>query len=161
MNKADHVFNAVGLSVGIAILLRPSLTIETFVEVFRLGVPIVIGTLIPDIDTAYGTHRQTLHNLPVLTVFMLFPIIFGNLQFVWIGILTHYVLDLLGNVGGMALFYPLPDKYDLPFGVPVNSRFATLVTIGVTGVELMAFQFLVERGIPIELARVFDAAVGV
>jgi hypothetical protein len=49
------------------------------------------------------------------------------------------VLDLLGNVRGMALLYPLSENfYDVPVGVNVDSRWADLVTVSVTALELVA-----------------------
>ena len=61
----------------------------------------------------------------------------NNLQVVWIGIATHYVLDLAGSKRGIALFYPLSStEYDLPIGVATSSRFATVVTVLITVVEL-------------------------
>jgi len=148
MNKRDHVLNAVLLAVGIGVALDPSLTPTTVSSVVAVGVPVVLGALVPDIDTAVGSHRKTFHNLLTLGVFAAFPLYFGNLQFVWAGVLTHYALDLLGNVRGMALFYPYPVEFDVPVGVPVDSRWATLVTLAVTAVELavvagIAYGFIV------------------
>jgi membrane-bound metal-dependent hydrolase YbcI (DUF457 family) len=66
-----------------------------------------------------------------------FPIAFGNLAWVWLGVVTHYVLDLLGNVRGMAIFYPLSRRFfDVPVGVNVDSRWADVVTVCVTCLEL-------------------------
>lgn len=135
MNKRGHVMNAVLLSAGIALLLEGKLlapTVRTFVAV---AVPVTLGALFPDIDTTFGRHRKTFHNLATLGLFVGFPILFGNLRFVWIGVLAHYVLDLT-NTRGLALFYPWPREYDVPFGVPVSSKWATTVTLSVTVVEI-------------------------
>ncbi|ARS91148.1 metal-dependent hydrolase [Natrarchaeobaculum aegyptiacum] len=141
MNKKGHVLNAVLLSVGLGYLLEPAteltdvlVTLETMV---MIGVPVTLGALFPDVDTAFGKHRKTLHNLPVLAAFFFFPAAFGNLEYVWIGILTHYVLDVAGSRRGIALFYPLSStEYGLPFGVTVSSSRATIVTVLVTIVEV-------------------------
>jgi len=97
----------------------------------------VLGALFPDVDTAFGRHRKTLHSLPVLGIFLAYPIVFGNLQYVWIGVLTHYALDVIGSRRGIALFHPLSDtEYGMPTGVTTSSKYADLVTVIVTAVEL-------------------------
>ncbi len=136
MNERGHVVNAVCLGVGIGVLLEPSMTLATLESVAYVGVPVMLGALLPDVDTSFGTHRKHGHNLLVLGAFLAFPVVFGNLAWVWVGVLTHYVLDLLGNVRGMALFYPYPKFYDVPVGVNVDSRWADVVTLAVTGFEL-------------------------
>ena len=137
MNKRDHVMNAVLLGVGLGTLIEPAGGEETATAIIQIGVPVLLGALAPDIDTVMGTHRKTLHNLPVLVGFLAFPYYFGNLQYVWIGILTHYILDVAGNTRGIALFYPLLGReYGLPIGVPANSRSADVVTLLITVAEL-------------------------
>lgn len=136
MNERGHVINAVLLAIGVSIILHPIPDRSILVAIPKFGIPIFIGALIPDVDTTFGTHRKTFHNLLTLLVFATFPIIFDNLHYVWIGVLTHYILDLLGNVRGMALFYPWPKFYDIPVGVPVDSKWTDVVTIIVTVVEL-------------------------
>ncbi|ELY98698.1 membrane-bound metal-dependent hydrolase [Natrialba chahannaoensis JCM 10990] len=138
MNKKGHVLNAVLLSIGLGYLLEPSGSLETFEMIIAIGVPITLGAMVPDIDTAFGKHRKTLHNLPLLAGFMAFPYLFGNLEWVWVGILTHYVLDIAGSKRGIALFYPLlKTEYGLPVGVTVSSKRADLVTVLVTAGELV------------------------
>jgi len=146
MNEKGHVINALGLGVGLGVLLEPSLTVATLRSVLKAGVPVLLGALFPDIDTTFGTHRKTLHNLPVLLLFAAFPVYFGNLFFVWLGILTHYVLDLLGNVKGMAVFYPHGELYDVPVGVSVTSTWADVVTLLVTAFELAVAAAIVHYG---------------
>ncbi|WP_254863782.1 metal-dependent hydrolase [Halovivax gelatinilyticus] len=137
MNKRDHVMNAVLLGVGLGALIEPSGGEETARAILTIGVPVLLGALVPDIDTVMGRHRKTLHNLPVLVGFLAFPYAFGNLAYVWIGVLTHYVLDVAGNTRGIALFYPLLGReYGLPVGVPANSRSADIVTLVITAVQL-------------------------
>lgn len=132
MNKSGHVLNAVLLSVGLAIVLGSGTGIPLLVV--ELLIPIVLGALFPDIDTVIGSHRKTLHNLPVLALFISFPIIFGNLQYVWVGVASHYMLDLLCGRRGLALFYPLPKEYSMSVGLPQSGRLsgltATLISIG-------------------------------
>ena len=146
MNKRGHLVNAVLLSVGLAVLLEGATALPALRTLLVVGVPVTLGALVPDIDTAVGSHRKTFHNLLTLGVFAGFPIVFGNLQYVWIGVLTHYVLDLLGNRRGMALLYPWPEEYEVPVGVNVDSPWADVVTLAVTGVELVAVWAVLETG---------------
>jgi hypothetical protein len=169
MNKRDHVVNAVLLSVGTAVLLgvvpsqglasgsigRPGTLEETVslvaVEFVRFGVPVTLGALFPDVDTAFGRHRKTFHNVFVLGVFLVFPTVFGNLQFVWLGVATHLVLDITGSARGVALFYPLtPEEFDLPGGVATSSRWATPLTVVITGVELVAMGLIHYYVVPLD-----------
>lgn len=161
MNKRGHVLNAVLLSIGLGYVVHPAGDVETFVTIAELFVPIVLGALFPDVDAVVGRHRKTLHNLPVLGIVLAYPIYFGNLQWVWVGVLTHYLLDLLGTKRGLALFYPLWEReYELPFGVPVKSRWSPYVTLVVTALEL-AVAALIVHGLPTELAERGLAVLGV
>jgi len=147
MRERGHVINAVCLGVGTGVLLDPSMTVGTLRSVLGVGVPVVLGALLPDVDTSFGAHRVHGHNLLVLGAVLAFPLIYGNLGWVWLGVVTHYVLDLLGNVRGMALFYPLTRRfYDVPVGVTVNSPLADVVTVIVTGVELAVIAAIVRAG---------------
>ncbi|AFZ73218.1 metal-dependent hydrolase [Natronobacterium gregoryi] len=138
MNKRGHVLNAVLLSIGLGYLLEPAGDLQTFETIVAIGVPVTLGAMVPDIDTAFGKHRKTLHNLPLLIGFFLFPELFDNLEYVWIGVLTHYVLDVAGSKRGIALFYPITKtEYNLPIGVPVSSSRADLMTVVVTVLELV------------------------
>lgn len=139
------MLNAALLSIGLGYVLLPSGDVETFRKIAELSVPIILGALFPDVDTAYGKHRKTLHNLPILALFYVFPLYFDNLQFVWIGVLTHYALDMLGSRRGLALFYPLEKEYGAPFGVSVGSKSAGVVTVVVTAVELAIAALIVHR----------------
>jgi membrane-bound metal-dependent hydrolase YbcI (DUF457 family) len=145
MNRKEHVLNAALLSIGLGYVLHPSGDVETFVTIVEVGVPVILGALFPDVDTAFGKHRKTLHNLPVLALFYVYPMQFGNLQYVWIGVLTHYALDMLGSKRGLALFYPYEEEYGAPFGVSVSSDHATVVTLAVTGIELLVAGLFVYR----------------
>lgn len=137
MNKKGHVLNAVLLSIGLGYLLEPVGDLETFKTIAMIGVPVTLGALFPDVDTAFGRHRKTLHNLPILLGFVVFPSVFGNLEYVWIGVLTHYVLDVAGSKRGIALFYPIWKKeFGLPIGVAVSSKRADLMMVVVTVGEL-------------------------
>jgi membrane-bound metal-dependent hydrolase YbcI (DUF457 family) len=140
VNKRGHVLNAVLLSIGVGAVLQPTWDVATAKTIIELSVPVTLGALLPDVDTAFGKHRKTLHNLPLLAVVGAWPIYFGNLQFVWIGIATHYILDVVGSTRGIALFYPLsPKEYNLPVGIPVSSSRSDLVTVLVTVGEVGAF----------------------
>lgn len=144
MNKRGHVLNAVLLSIGLGILLEPTAELETLERIVAIAIPVTLGALFPDVDTDFGKHRKTLHNLPVLAAFLVFPYYFGNLEYVWLGVLTHYVLDVAGSRRGIALFYPLSSQeYNLPFGVPVSSDRADLVTVLVTVGELLLIAAIV------------------
>ncbi|MFT4923634.1 MAG: membrane-bound metal-dependent hydrolase YbcI (DUF457 family) [Haloarculaceae archaeon] len=150
MNKRGHVLNAVLLSIGLGYLLEPAGDVETFVTIAEVFVPVVLGALFPDVDTAFGKHRKTLHNLSVLAIVGAYPIYFGNLQWVWLGVATHYVLDVLGTTRGIALFYPLWSReFDVPFGIPVDSKYTDLMTISVTAVELAGCFLLLQYGTPV------------
>jgi len=145
VNKEGHVINGLLLGAGLGFVLEPGGDVATLRTVVAVTVPVVLGALFPDVDTAFGTHRKTLHNLLTLGVFLAFPVVFDNLHYVWIGVLTHYVLDIVGSKRGIALFYPSPTEYDLPTGVATSSRFANAVTLAITAVELAAAALLVEH----------------
>ena len=147
MNERGHVVNAVLLGVGTGFLLEPTMTMAGAVSIVTVGVPVILGALVPDIDTSFGTHRKTGHNFLVLGVFLAFPHFLGNLQYVWLGVVTHYALDLVGNVRGMALFYPFSsEEYDIPVGVAVTSKWADVVTLLVTAFELAVVAGIVRLG---------------
>ncbi len=152
MNKRDHVINAVLLSLGVSFLLTRTLSTDLLGATIRVAPPIVLGALLPDLDTAFGEHRKTFHNVWVLGFAVVFPYLFGNLYYVWIGVLTHYLLDLLGNRYGMGVFYPFPGFYDIPVGVNVDSRWADVVTLLVTAVELGVIFLIVEAGLASQLS---------
>ncbi|WP_226479665.1 metal-dependent hydrolase [Natrinema amylolyticum] len=144
MNKKGHVLNAVLLSIGLGYLLEPAGDLETFRTIVMIGVPVSLGALFPDVDTAFGKHRKTLHNLPILAGFLAFPYVFGNLEYVWIGVLTHYVLDIAGSKRGIALFYPVwKEEFGLPIGVAVSSERADLMMVVVTVAELLLVALVV------------------
>jgi len=137
MNQREHVLNAALLGVGLAYVLEPAGDLETFHTAAAVGVPVVLGALFPDVDAHYGRHRKALHNLPVLVFFAAFPVYFQNLDWVWLGVLTHYVLDLAGSRRGVALFYPVwKREFGLPTGVQVSSGRAQIVTVAITAVEV-------------------------
>ncbi|MGQ3327889.1 metal-dependent hydrolase [Halorubrum sp. FL23] len=165
MNKRGHVLNALLLALGLGFVIEPSLDTATARTVAEITVPIVLGALFPDVDTAFGRHRKTLHSLPVLGVFLAYPIVFGNLQYVWIGVLTHYVLDVVGSRRGIALFHPLSDtEYGMPTGVTTSSKYADLVTVAVTAVEIAVFWAIHTYVVTLDLdvsAIASEAAAGI
>ena len=137
MNKRGHVLNAVLLSIGLGYLIQPAGDARTFATIAEVFVPIVLGALFPDVDTAFGKHRKTLHNLPVLVVIGAYPFYFGNLQWVWLGVVTHYVLDMLGTTRGITLFYPLWDEeFGAPVGVSVSSDYSNVMMLVISVFEL-------------------------
>jgi hypothetical protein len=150
MNKKGHLLNGALLAIGLAFIrfplgdqpLEPDV-LALLTDMARLLPPIVLGAMLPDIDTEFGKHRKTLHNLPLLAGFIAYPFVFGNMEFVWVGILTHYVLDVVGSKRGIALFYPLSsNETGLPIGVKTTSRLAGLMTVAITGFELAVFALL-------------------
>jgi membrane-bound metal-dependent hydrolase YbcI (DUF457 family) len=144
MNKRGHVSNAVLLAIGVGFVLQPSGDVETLRTIAAVLVPVVLGALFPDVDTHFGTHRKTLHNLPVLGVVVAYPLFFGNLHWVWLGVVTHYVLDAFGTTRGIALFYPVWDEeFGLPFGVPVGSDWADVMMLAITAFEVTVAAFIV------------------
>ncbi|WP_324661601.1 metal-dependent hydrolase [Haloarcula sediminis] len=165
MNKRGHVLNAVLLSIGLGYVLDPSGDVSTFATIAEVFLPVVLGALFPDVDTAFGKHRKTLHNLPVLLLFMAHPIYHGgNLQWVWLGVLTHYVLDMVGSRRGIALFYPVLDtEYGFPTGVTTSSDYAEAVTVAITILELAAVGALVyvlPRYLPPRATELLANAIG-
>ncbi|WP_336034670.1 metal-dependent hydrolase [Halobacterium yunchengense] len=165
MNKGDHVLNGILLAIGLGYVLYPSGGVETIETVAAVLIPVVLGALFPDVDTDFGKHRKTLHNLPVLALLYVFPAYFGNLQYVWIGVATHYVLDVVGSKRGIALFYPLSDReYGLPVGVTTVSKYASTVTVAITLLELAVLAAAVHvapQYLPTDAVRnVLGVAVG-
>ena len=145
MNKKGHVLNAILLAAGLGAILTvdpvDGVTVaearDAVVVVAELLIPLTLGALFPDVDTAFGRHRKTLHNLPLLALFVVYPMLFDNLHYVWVGVLTHYVLDVVGSRRGIALFYPLSEtEYRFPTGVATKSRYADVVTVVATVFEL-------------------------
>jgi hypothetical protein len=160
MNKDGHVLNAFLLSVGLAIFMDPTSPVAFARNFATVCIPVVLGALFPDVDTFVGTHRKTLHNLTVLGIFVAYPIVFDNLHYVWIGVLTHYVLDVFGSRRGIALFYPWRKEFGFPIGVPVNSKYATVMTIAVTGFELVIAAAIV-FDVPAQVLRTSLSILGV
>ena len=155
MNKGDHVLNGVLLAVGTGVILGiapsvgvgaaertlPTAPLDALVAVALLVaeffVPVVLGALFPDVDTAFGRHRKSLHNVFVVAIFVAYPFVFDNLHYVWLGVVSHLVLDVAGSARGIAFFYPLTSQeWDLPGGVPTSSGYATPLTVVITLVEL-------------------------
>jgi membrane-bound metal-dependent hydrolase YbcI (DUF457 family) len=171
MNKKGHVLNGILLAMGLAVIRNPLQTQQfttdaqlILVDLIRLLPPITLGAMLPDIDTAFGKHRKTLHNLPVVAGFVAFPPLFGNLTFVWIGIATHYVLDVLGSKRGIALFYPLSStEYGLPIGVKTSSKWADLMTVSITGFEIVVlalFGLVIVPNVDVQLQALEQVIAG-
>lgn len=163
MNKRGHVINAVLLALGIGYFLEPAADLQTVRAIAAVSLPLILGALFPDVDTAFGEHRKTFHNLPVLALFAVWPFWVGNLQYVWIGVATHYVLDLLGTKRGIAFLYPLSGtEFDIPVGVSTSSRYADLATVAVTGLELFVVLLVVDYEVPVhELPHAANSTLGI
>lgn len=158
MNEREHILNAALLAVGLGYVLEPAGDLRTLEQIAIVFIPVVLGALFPDVDAHYGKHRKALHNLPVLAIFLAYPYYLGNLQWVWLGVVTHYVLDVVGSTRGIALFYPLlSTEFGLPVGVTTDSRWAPLVTVVITVLEVAAV-WLALRYVPFDQAA---TAVGV
>ncbi|MFB6254119.1 MAG: metal-dependent hydrolase [Halobacteriaceae archaeon] len=137
MNQKEHILNGGLLAIGLGYILKPSGSLATFQMVGMLFIPIILGCLFPDIDAHYGRHRKALHNLPVLGLIAFYPLYLDNLHFVWIGIISHFVLDIVGSKRGIALFYPIWDReFSLPAGVTVSSEYTVIVTVIITVIEV-------------------------
>jgi hypothetical protein len=65
VNKREHILRGIGLGY----ILEPAGDLATFVTIVAVTPPLVLGAMFPDVDTAFGEHRKTLHNLPVLLFF--------------------------------------------------------------------------------------------
>lgn len=152
MNKQHHILNAtfVGIALAVATVDLEPTTSTVLAIAWRAAAivpPVVLGALIPDLDHIVGTHRKTGHNLPLLGAAMLYPATFGNLSFLWVGILAHYLLDLL-TTRGLALFYPLSKReWDIPPNIPVDSRAAGAVTSMFTVIEILVVVLAAEHGV--------------
>ncbi|MFB6229086.1 MAG: metal-dependent hydrolase [Halobacteriales archaeon] len=162
MNKRGHVINGALLAIGVGYILEPSGDVETFETIATVGLPIVLGAMLPDIDTAFGKHRKTLHNLPLIVALYFWPEWFATMHYVWMGVLTHYVLDVMGSKRGIALFYPLTDEeFGLPIGVSTSSKYADAMTLLVTAIELAAVFAIVHYELPVQnLSEGASVAIG-
>ncbi|PSQ42521.1 hypothetical protein BRD17_08465 [Halobacteriales archaeon SW_7_68_16] len=159
MNKFGHLLNAAFLAVGLGVILQPTLDAETARTIASVSLPVVLGALLPDADTAFGRHRKTLHNLFVLGIVLAYPAFFDNLRYVWIGVATHFVLDFFGSKRGLALLYPLSEQeFGSPTGVTTSSKYAPVVTVVVSAVELAAAAAIVQFAPP-EAVRAWSAVV--
>lgn len=150
MNKREHILNGLLVGIGVGIVLNPTWDEMMLHSVVSITIPVTLGALVPDIDTEFGRHRKTLHNVFVLGTFAVFPFVYNNLQYVWIGVLTHFVLDMMGSKRGIALLYPFSaDEYNPDVGVPVDSKFAGVVTTLVTIFEIVVVGMVMGFEIPL------------
>jgi hypothetical protein len=150
VNKREHILNGILLGIGLGYILEPAGDLSTFVTMVEVTPAVVLGAMLPDIDTAFGKHRKTLHNLPVIIFFYAYALQFDNLGWVWIGIVSHYVLDIAGSTRGIAWFYPLSsEEYGLPVGVPTSSSLAQWITVFITVGQLAVVFAIVWFDLPI------------
>lgn len=111
MRKRTHVLSALLLGILFGTYLEwPAAHTAIAWRIVDVTVPIVLGSVLPDVDTEIGTHRKTLHNGLVLIGTFLFPVVFGNLEYVWMGVLLHYLEDMVGDTRGVAWFYPITPR---------------------------------------------------
>jgi membrane-bound metal-dependent hydrolase YbcI (DUF457 family) len=138
MNKREHILNGILLGIGMGYIIEPGGGIATYQAMALATPPLVMGAMFPDIDTEFGKHRKTLHNLPVLLFFYAYALQFQNLSWVWIGVFSHYVLDIAGSTRGISWFYPFyGEEFGLPIGVPTSSDYAQWITVFITVGELL------------------------
>jgi len=150
MNKREHILNGILLGIGLGYILEPAGDLSTFVMMTKVTPPVVLGAMFPDIDTEFGKHRKTLHNLPVILFFYGYALAFGELSWVWMGILSHYVLDIAGSTRGISWFYPLwSEEFGLPAGVPTSSQWAQWITVFITVGELATVFAIVFFNLPV------------
>jgi Predicted membrane-bound metal-dependent hydrolase (DUF457). len=167
MNRGPHILNALALGVGVSVAVDPTVyralwdavgtgtsigppawTVMT--ALVGVTIPVVLGAMMPDLDTTIGQHRKTLHNGFVLLGFVWFPLAFDNLQYVWIGVAAHLLLDLLGSDRGVALAYPLLEReLRSPVRWPAHGGMALLVTGVITLVELWMLAVIHLRVVPL------------
>ncbi|MFB6110977.1 MAG: metal-dependent hydrolase [Halobacteriaceae archaeon] len=151
MNQREHILNAALLAIGLGYVLEPAGDVATLEQIATVFIPIVLGALFPDVDAHYGRHRKAMHNLFVLAIFVAYPLYLANLYWVWLGVVTHLVLDIVGTTRGIALFYPLWSReFGAPTGVTTSSRWAPLVTVIITGMEVAALALAIQY-VPVEL----------
>jgi membrane-bound metal-dependent hydrolase YbcI (DUF457 family) len=150
VNKREHILNGILLGIGLGYILEPAGDLSTFVTIVAVTPPLVLGAMFPDVDTAFGEHRKTLHNLPVLLFFYVYALQFDNLSWVWLGIISHYFLDIAGSTRGISWLYPFYDEeVGLPIGVPTSSHWAQWITALITVAELLALLVIKWRNLPI------------
>jgi len=124
----SQILNSLLLAIGLGFVFVPQGDIETFQAIIPISVPILIGGVLPDIDVAFGKHRKTTHNIFIVGLFILYPLLFNNLQYIWIGILSHLIIDITGTVRGIALFYPLSDA-EYRFQTGTSNQSTVLITV--------------------------------
>ncbi|MDR9411040.1 MAG: metal-dependent hydrolase [Haloquadratum sp.] len=169
MNRGPHILNALALGTAVSVAVDPAVygaLVDALVSGASVGppvwaamtalvgvtIPVVLGAMVPDIDAAVGQHRKTLHNGFVLVGFIWFPVAFGNLQYVWVGVLAHLVLDLLGSDRGIAIAYPLlVREVRSPLRWPAQGAMALVVTAAITLVEVWVLAVVHLRVVPVAL----------
>ena len=169
MNRGPHVLNAIVLGVGMSIvvdaavfeeLVAASLTGASIgppmwaamTAAVAVTVPVVLGAMVPDIDATVGQHRKSLHNAFVLLGFVWFPAAYGNLQYVWIGVAAHLLLDLLGTDRGIALAYPFIEReIRSPLRWPARGGMALVATGVITLIELWVLAVIHLQVVPVTL----------
>lgn len=149
MNKRQHLLNGLVVAIGLTIIRVGAFEPVPLVHLFGyLLVPILLGTLLPDIDTEYGKHRKSGHNLFVLGGMMLYPFVFGNLYALWIGVAVHLTADMALSDRGCALLYPFSTReWSLPGTAPRTSTIRTISFSFLCVAQLAALYTLVMVGL--------------
>jgi Predicted membrane-bound metal-dependent hydrolase (DUF457). len=169
MNRGPHVLNAIALGVAVSIAVDTSAYEQLLAAIVTgasigppmwtavtaavaVTVPVVLGAMVPDIDATVGQHRKTLHNGFVLLGFVWFPIAYGNLQYVWIGVAAHLLLDLFGTDRGIALAYPFVEReVRSPLRWPARGGMALVATGVITLIELWVLAVIHLQVAPVTL----------
>ncbi len=82
MNKQDHIINGVLVGIGVGSILSPTWDTWMIHSIVAVTVPVTLGVLVSDVASDFGRHRNTLHNGVLLGSFVVFPFVFGILQYV-------------------------------------------------------------------------------
>lgn len=169
MNRGPHILNAIAVGIGVSMAVEPSVyhalwgalvsgtslgapAWAAMTATVAVAIPVLLGAMVPDIDATVGQHRKTLHNGFILLGFLWFPFAFENLQYVWIGVMAHLLLDMVGSDRGIALAYPLLEReVRSPLRWPAQGPMALVVTGVVTLVELWVLAVIHLRVMPVAL----------
>lgn len=148
MNKQDHILNGVLVGIVVGALISPTWDEAMFRSIVAVAVPVTLGVLVSEFVSEFGRHRTTLHNVGILGGFIAFPFVFGTLQYVWIGVLTHLGLDHLGIERGIASHYPsTTSEWNLPTGTEMAELADTHIAVA-EDVPLLNDETVLERRHP-------------
>ena len=139
MNRNSHL--QMGFIFGVTAIVLSGISFESI----PLGLMVFFGSIFPDYDVAYGTHRKTLHNLWVMAAcgsymwFYGFPAV-ANLFFL-LGFLSHLVADSVTKQGIMP-FYPILNwKISGPITTGGWSEKAVMLLVSVGFIAFLMISF--------------------